>query len=165
MSRDRILSALRRNRPPASAALDLAEIAQTFPDPVAKFADLQRANGSTVHEVADRSAAIAEFANDGVLLDGEIGVAENGAIWVSFEADADRAAPFLAERIGIVIARARIVSNMLQAYRQMESLPDYGVFIAGPSKTADIAQCLVVGAHGPISMQVFILANPASPFE
>jgi L-lactate utilization protein LutC len=152
MSRDRILSALRRNRPPASAALDLAEIAQTFPDPVAKFADLQRANGSTVHEVADRSAAIAEFANDGVLLDGEIGVAENGAIWVSFEADADRAAPFL-------------VSNMLQAYRQMESLPEYGVFIAGPSKTADIAQCLVVGAHGPISMQVFILANPASPFE
>jgi L-lactate utilization protein LutC len=36
---------------------------------------------------------------------------------------------------------------------------DYGfaTFIAGPSKTADIEQSLVLGAHGPRSMTVFLL--------
>jgi L-lactate dehydrogenase complex protein LldF len=143
-------------RQKAEKDLELAEIAICYDDPVAKFAELQRANGSAVHEVTDRAAAVAEFAEDGVLLDGEIGVAENGAIWVPFAEDADRPAPFLAERIGIVISRQQIVSNMLQAYRGMASLPAYGVFIAGPSKTADIAQCLVIGAHGPITMHVFL---------
>ena len=137
--------------------LELADIAIRYDDPVAKFADMQRANGSKVHEVANRDAALAEFANDGVLLDGEIGVAENGAIWVPFAEDADRSAPFLAETIGIVISRDQIVSNMLQAYRGMTSLPTYGAFIAGPSKTADIAQCLVIGAHGPITMHLFLI--------
>ena len=36
---------------------------------------------------------------------------------------------------------------------------DYGfaTFIAGPSKTADIEQSLVLGAHGPKTMTVFLL--------
>jgi L-lactate dehydrogenase complex protein LldG len=35
--------------------------------------------------------------------------------------------------------------------------PGYGVFVAGPSKTADIEQSLVIGAHGPRSMVVFLM--------
>ncbi|MFT5126912.1 MAG: L-lactate dehydrogenase complex protein LldF [Rhodothermales bacterium] len=137
---------------PEAPSLELADIAIRYDDPVAKFADLQRANGSIVHEVDD---APAEY-EDILLLAGEIGVAENGAIWVSFDGDADRPGPFLAETIGIVISRQQIVSNMMQAYCAIDTLPDYGVFIAGPSKTADIAQCLVIGAHGPIGMHVFL---------
>jgi L-lactate dehydrogenase complex protein LldG len=33
----------------------------------------------------------------------------------------------------------------------------WGCFIAGPSKTADIEQSLVIGAHGARSMVIFLL--------
>ncbi|MDP6229967.1 MAG: LUD domain-containing protein, partial [Candidatus Marinimicrobia bacterium] len=32
-----------------------------------------------------------------------------------------------------------------------------GYFISGPSKTADIEQCLVIGAHGARSLIVFVI--------
>jgi len=33
----------------------------------------------------------------------------------------------------------------------------FGLFLAGPSKTADIEQSLVLGAHGSRSMTVFLV--------
>jgi L-lactate dehydrogenase complex protein LldG len=56
----------------------------------------------------------------------------------------------------LVLDKKNIVANMQQAYNRLEDAGNYGVFIAGPSKTADIEQSLVIGAHGARSMMVLI---------
>ena len=35
----------------------------------------------------------------------------------------------------------------------------YGVFISGPSKTADIEQSLVIGAQAALSLNIFLIKN------
>lgn len=92
------------------------------------------------------------------LIQGHFGVAENGAIWVTEEKLGDRALPFITENIAFVINRNDLVPTMHIAYDCIgNSEHHFGTFIAGPSKTADIEQSLVIGAHGPKSMIVFIL--------
>ena len=88
---------------------------------------------------------------------GRFGVAENGAVWVS-EADLPhRALPFIAEHLVLVLPKREIVADMHEAYRRMpRPLPGYGVFVSGPSKTADIEQALVIGAHGPRGLLVLL---------
>ena len=92
------------------------------------------------------------------IIPGRIGVAENAAIWVD-EADLPhRALPFVAQHLAIVLPKRAIVADMHAAYARLpRPLPGYGVFISGPSKTADIEQALVIGAQGPKSLVVFLV--------
>jgi L-lactate dehydrogenase complex protein LldG len=93
-----------------------------------------------------------------VFLKGEIAVAENGAVWVSEKAMGNRLLPFICQDLVLVVEEKNIVADMHQAYERIKVDEEaYGVFIAGPSKTADIEQSLVIGAHGPLALQVFIL--------
>jgi L-lactate dehydrogenase complex protein LldG len=85
-------------------------------------------------------------------------VAENGAVWITDEEMKIRALPFICEHLAVVINKKDMVNNMQEAYELIgNSGYDFGVFIAGPSKTADIEQSLVLGAHGPKTMTVFII--------
>ena len=60
--------------------------------------------------------------------------------------------------MALVVNREDLVWNMHQAYKRLElDRPGYGVFISGPSKTADIEQSLVIGAHGSRSMTLFLV--------
>jgi L-lactate dehydrogenase complex protein LldG len=96
-----------------------------------------------------------------VFLIGELGVAENASIWLSEEAMGNRLLPFICEELILVIKQANIVGTMHEAYENIQADESgYGTFIAGPSKTADIEQSLVIGAHGPLELQVFILIEP-----
>jgi L-lactate dehydrogenase complex protein LldG len=89
--------------------------------------------------------------------EGELGVAENGAIWVPDSRLVHRAAPFIAQHLAIVVDRRNLVWEMQEAYAAITVNRDgYGLFIAGPSKTADIEQQLVIGAHGPRSLTVLL---------
>jgi L-lactate dehydrogenase complex protein LldG len=89
---------------------------------------------------------------------GELGVAENGAIWVPESELVHRAAAFITQHLAIVLERERLVWDLAEAYRRLRVDQDgYGVFIAGPSKTADIEQSLVIGAHGARSLTVLLV--------
>lgn len=97
---------------------------------------------------------------DLVVVEGAFGVAENGAIWIPGSQVDHPAALVLSQHLAIVIRASDLVDNMHQAYRRLGAgggLPQYGVFISGPSKTADIEQSLVIGAHGARSLTVFLL--------
>lgn len=87
-------------------------------------------------------------------------VAENGAVWVTDDQLGNRTLPFICQHLAVVIDESDILPTMHEAYvRSAGHQYQYGVFIAGASKTADIEQSLVLGAHGPRSMMVFVLGK------
>lgn len=128
----------------------------------------KKANG---HFVVNRIAALGDVENsldhltatdlaavETAYLEGSIAVAENGAIWLYESQMGNRLLPFICQHLVIVIEKKNIVPTMHHAYQQIETAKEgFGVFLAGPSKTADIEQSLVIGAHGARSLIVYII--------
>ena len=97
---------------------------------------------------------------DLAVVKGNFAVAENGAIWMKNENNRHRSLYFIAQNIVIVIEENELLNNMHEAYRKIDfENKGYGVFISGPSKTADIEQSLVIGAHGPKSGYVIFIKS------
>ncbi|MDR0692771.1 MAG: lactate utilization protein [Prevotellaceae bacterium] len=92
------------------------------------------------------------------VLQGNLGVAENGAIWLEDKDLPHRIIPFIAQHLIFTLETNKIIATMQDAYQQID-LKDtgYGVFISGPSKTADIEQSLVYGAHGARELTVLLI--------
>lgn len=96
------------------------------------------------------------------VVEGKIGVAENGCIWIP-QTMKERAICFACENLIILLDKKSIVSNMHEAYRLIDENEDYftkynfGTFISGPSKTADIEGALVFGAQAAKSLTIFLL--------
>lgn len=89
------------------------------------------------------------------------GVAENGSLWVTDDLLGQRISVFIPQYLAIVVHKNDIVTTMHQAYDRIGNQEyKFGTFIAGPSKTADIEQSLVLGAHGARGLIVFIITNP-----
>ncbi|MBB2149031.1 LutC/YkgG family protein [Pedobacter gandavensis] len=96
---------------------------------------------------------------DVAIIEAHFGVAENAALWFTESLMGQRVIPFICQQLVVVVHKKDILSNMQEAYQQIaDSSYGFGAFIAGPSKTADIEQSLVLGAHGPKNMTVFVLA-------
>jgi L-lactate dehydrogenase complex protein LldG len=87
-----------------------------------------------------------------------LAVAENSALWITEDRMGVRVLPFITQHIVMLVDRTLLVPDMHAAYEKIGDA-DYGfsTFIAGPSKTADIEQSLVLGAHGPRSMTIFLV--------
>lgn len=95
---------------------------------------------------------------DLAIVKGNFAVAENGAVWMKNENNRHRVLYFIAQNIVIVINKNDIVNNMHEAYERISfDKSGFGTFISGPSKTADIEQSLVIGAHGPKSGYVIFV--------
>lgn len=120
----------------ASNLTELGDIATLNPDTVN---DAQALNGTDVGVVA-----------------GEIGVAENGCVWIP-QPMKEKAVCFISEYLVIVLPKSGIVNNMHEAYDRI-TMPTTGLgtFISGPSKTADIEQALVMGAQAARGVTVII---------
>lgn len=88
---------------------------------------------------------------------GEFGVTENAAVWLPCQYRY-KAVYFISNALVILLDRQELVHNMNEAYRRITNADySFGVFMSGPSKTADIEQALVFGAHGPIRVTVILI--------
>ncbi|GAB3577453.1 LutC/YkgG family protein [Hymenobacter daeguensis] len=129
-----------------------ATLQQLFPDArqtaSALFAATVRIDAQTP------TAVLADI--DLAVLQGEIGVAENGCVWLPEANMLHRALPTITQHLALVLDQRRLVATMHQAYAQLPNTGGYGKFVAGPSKTADIEQSLVIGAHGARSLVVLV---------
>lgn len=91
------------------------------------------------------------------IVKGDFGVAENGCIWIP-QTMKERAVCFISDYLVILLKRCDIVNNMHEAYACIQMTDyGYGTFISGPSKTADIAQALVMGAQAARGVTVVLM--------
>ena len=93
------------------------------------------------------------------IIRGKFGVAENACVWIP-QTMKEKAVCFISENLIILLPKSQIVNNMHEAYKRIEfdrEYDGYGTFISGPSKTADIAQVLVMGAQAARSATILLL--------
>ena len=196
-SRDRILSAIKANKPALNPLPERINVGPKHVEPaaiLAQFRTILQAVGSPVVEVMDYDeirAHVRETFPDSTntavmvpdlqdladfslavldphdlelvnlaILPGRLGVGENGAVWLTEAEAGHRVLPFITQHLALVLPQSGLVATMHEAYEHIQvDEKGFGVFIAGPSKTADIEQSLVIGAHGARSLVVYVLKN------
>ena len=127
---------------------DAKEIASNLPE-----ITIATRNPDTVGRARDLNGT------DVGIIRGMFGVAENGCIWIPQQMK-EKAVCFISENLIILMPKSQIVNNMHEAYKRIEfdkEYDGYGTFISGPSKTADIAQVLVMGAQAARNVTVLLM--------
>lgn len=131
-------------------------VAQHYPDAKQIASSIDSIECVTLNPETLDNAADLNGVDVGIV-HGCFGVIENGAIWIKQDVR-HKAIYFISEALVILLDRNQLVDTMHDAYRRPEVNSDfeYGCFISGPSKTADIEQALVIGAHGAKGVTVVL---------
>jgi L-lactate dehydrogenase complex protein LldG len=89
-------------------------------------------------------------------------IAETGTLVILSGADTPTATTLLPDTHIAVLRAERVVAGMEEAFalirRELERLPRAMNMISGPSRTGDIEQTIVLGAHGPYRVHILVLA-------
>jgi len=191
-TREKILEAVLKNQPEATALPDTSMFKGTGNDLVQKYMNIFKTIGgscflantidsvktlinekfdlskrivTTLPELSDRFELISGTVDphsyndiEVAIIKAHFSVAENGAVWLTEEVMGQRIIPYICQHLAVIVYAESIVPTLHEAYEKIGT-GDYGFggFIGGPSKTADIEQALVLGAHGPLTMTVFII--------
>jgi L-lactate dehydrogenase complex protein LldG len=84
-------------------------------------------------------------------------LAETGSIGIAFGANHSRMVSLIPPIHVVLLFDGVLVPDLISWEKvRPKSMPSQLVFISGPSKTADIEQTLVVGAHGPKKLIVIV---------
>jgi L-lactate dehydrogenase complex protein LldG len=90
-------------------------------------------------------------------------IAETGTLMLLSSPDTFSSAALLPETYIAIVPASRIVGSMEDAFalvrKERGELPRATNFISGPSRTADIEQTIVLGAHGPYRMHLIIVRD------
>jgi L-lactate dehydrogenase complex protein LldG len=114
-----------------------------------EFGNVNLDEVTSAHELAKLEVAI---------LQGQFVVEENGSVFVSDDKMGNKMIPTITEYLVLVVSKKDIVKNMHEAYKKINLRTiEYGVFISGPSKTADIESTLVFGAHGAKNLALLLV--------
>ena len=130
-----------------------------WPDGTSKFEHVY----STVPNLATRGVGRTAIADreldrlDLCVIRGAFAVIENGAVWHVPAHPRERSAALLARHLFVVVDESQLVPTLHEAYDRIDLAEiSFGWFLCGPSKTADIEQSLVLGAHGPCTMSLVL---------
>lgn len=88
-------------------------------------------------------------------------IAETGTLMFLSGADTPTATALLPDTHIAVVSAARVVSGMEEAFalvrRERATMPRAVNMISGPSRTGDIEQTIVLGAHGPYRVHILLV--------
>lgn len=101
------------------------------------------------------------------LIVADVAVAVTGAIGFAHGPGRDRATGLLPDRQIALLDEADLVRSMAEALRRWfaggQARVGNVVFAAGPSRTADIEQKLMLGVHAPRSLDIVMYRSPCAP--
>ena len=91
-------------------------------------------------------------------------IAETGTLLLTTNPARPNKTSLLPDTHVAIVNTSRIVVGMEEAWNllraELKQLPRACSFISGPSRTADIEQTLVIGAHGPYRVHIILLDDP-----